>query len=146
MMVISPYYGDSSISWFQWVVGTVHCSIPFHFTTSTWIHKPNLTKIHTALLWKIMIQPWSQFWTLSWAVMTCAKLCHDWFIRIMIKAEIIFMRFQLRAQWLLMAGAPGDNTKFKNTLVTNGFDQNIISHPSIICALDMIYVCDNASI
>ena len=46
----------------------------------------------------------SQFCTChdSWAVMTCAKLWHDWIIRIELKSKWIFKSFQLWAQKLFV--------------------------------------------
>ena len=68
-----------------------------HVTNGLWAHKPNLVKIHFALICKMMIWSSHNFCTChdSWAVMACANLWLDWIIKIKIKENSISIRFQL---------------------------------------------------
>ena len=69
-----------------------------HYTKALWGHNPKFM-----MIFKNYNQIRSQFCIChNSAVMTCAKLWHDWIIRIGIMTKIIFTRFQLRAHKMIM--------------------------------------------
>ena len=60
-----------------------------NFTKLLWFHNPNLGNICAAIIWKYWDQIRSQFCTChdSWAVVTCANMCPECVVKIVIKAK-----------------------------------------------------------
>ena len=81
-----------------------------HITTHLWAENPTLVKEDMEFYAKYNDPIKSQFCTChdSSAVVACATLWLDWIIRIKIRANIIFMRFQSGARKSLVTWSPGD--------------------------------------